>query len=194
MLVFGMTTTLDAIVLTARMPNIARAVRDLPRAADKVADVFQGTLVAEAPRKTGLLVLNASVRDERGAHGTDRYSVSVGPFSRLGYPTDKAPSGRIKSFVNAHKKDREIRGTMPPVPSAAWWYLTQKGKGTLLADRLAGKYGMAGGKPRYWQALVDARVPDKFGGMRPKQTFLEDAHLAARYIFMSQSVGLQRLL
>lgn len=180
-------------LVVSKVDGIRTRLPGLYLYAGEMADTFAGTIQSNAPRNTNLLVVAASMTERKGVIGKGTYSASVGPFRLLGYPTDAAPRGTIKQLVREHKGNREITGGMPPTPRAAWWYLAKAGRGSLLAGRLAGRYGMAGARPRYWQALHEGKVPSFTGGVRPRNTFISDAHAAAfaRYVARSSEIGRQ---
>lgn len=159
----------------------------------ELASTFASEIQSGAPRNTNLLVVAASITEHKGTIGKGTYTASVGPFRLLGYPSDVAPRGTIKQFVKEHKGNRGITGGMPPTPRAAWWYLAKAGRDNLLTGRLSGRYGMAGARPRYWQALHEGKVPSFTGGVRPRNTFISDAHAAAfaRYVARSSEIGRQ---
>lgn len=120
-----------------------------------------------APYKTGWMVTNAS--DIETNFGSSGLTVGVGPFSKLGYPTDSAmPKGQIASFIRRHKK---MRGHVPSNKRAAWWALAKEGKDKLLEER-------AGRKPRYWQAIQEQQVPDRDGGILNTVPFISMANNA----------------
>lgn len=162
--------------------------------AGEMASTFASEIQSGAPRKTNVLAVAASLTERKGAMGKGTYSVSVGPFRLLGYPTDAAPRGTIKQLVREHKGNKGITGGMPPTPRAAWWYLAKAGRSNLLTGRLAGRFGMSGGKPRYWQAIHEGKVPDYFGGMRPRNTFISDAHAAAFSLYIARSSQVGRFM
>lgn len=120
-----------------------------------------------APKKTGWMAANASEIVQHG--GSDSVTIGVGPFSKLGYPTDSAmPKGQIASFISRHKK---LRGHIPSSPRGAWWALAKEGKDKLLDER-------TGRKPRYWQAIEEQQVPDRDGGILDTTPFISMANNA----------------
>lgn len=180
--------------LRSRVDNAKKRLPDIYEYVDEIANAFVIEVRSSAPRKTNLLVIAASTIERKGGRGSGDYSVGVGPFHALGYPSDSAPRNKIRQFINDNKGNREITGGMPPVPRAAWSYLTRKGQNTLLFGRLAGRYGMYGGKPRYWQAMHEGTVPSITGGVRPRNMFIDYAHSSALARYVSRSTSLGRSL
>lgn len=128
---------------------------------------YSGHIANFAPKKTGWMALNASEIVQQ--NGADSVTVGVGPFSKLGYPTDSAmPKGQIASFISRHKK---LRGHVPSSPRGAWWALAKEGKDKLLEER-------TGRKPRYWQAIEEQQVPDRDGGILDTTPFISMANNA----------------
>jgi len=144
---------------------------------------FMFTLQAEAPRDTGWMASSmATIEKTRGGYG-------VAPYSKIGAPSNRAPRNTIRAFLEDYPQYRErtrvkTKSNKPrkrlnrkAFPSA-WYFLPAEAKRKLAALRRAGLYGMSGPSPRYWQAIVEGRVPSISGGMRGDD-FLEEAYAAA---------------
>ncbi len=144
-----------------------------------VGRVYSQFISSFAPKKTGWMAMNASeIVHQKGANSI---TVGVGPFSKLGYPTDSAmPKGQIASFIAANPS---LRGSPPDTPRGAWWTLAKAGKDKLQSERM-------GRKPRYWQAIQEQRVPTQDGGILNTAAFIS----VANSVIQSYISRIQRLL
>lgn len=166
----GMEQCIPAMVL--KMQQIDASWDEI----ENVARRFSSAIRGSAPKSTGALAATASIIEWDAPQGSvTPVSIGVGPFSKLGYPSDKAPSGIIERFV---RDNPSKRGGRPPAARAAWWYLSAAGKQTLAAERVAGRYGSFGGKPRYWQAVAEGTVPSKSGADLPANDYIVHAYSA----------------
>lgn len=151
-----------------------RTMRNLTQAKGEVvglASSWSANVYASAPKDTTRMAHTVSLIEPTNVVGDD-VGFGVGPFDRLGYPTNNAPRGLIGRFV---QNNPDLRGAMPPVPRAAWWYLARGGKEKLKVER-------TGEKPAYWQAVQEQAVPSKDGGILPTIPYITLANNAIRHI------------
>lgn len=153
----------------------------------QIANAFSGTVESQAPRDTGWMAGAASRMIKSAQPG--RISYKVGPFSELGNPRKRAPRNTIRAFLEDYPqyRDRTLVKTKTNKPRkrlrrkpfpGAWHFLSAEAKNKLKALRRAGMYGTDGPSPRYWQAIVEYRVPG-MGGNMGGDDFLEDAYIVA---------------
>lgn len=153
-----------------------RTMRNLTQAKGEVvglASSWSANVYASAPKDTTRMAHTVSLIEPTNVVGDD-VGFGVGPFDRLGYPTNNAPRGLIGQFISAYPAER---GTKPPkgLERASWWYLTTAGKKILRGTRMAEK-------PAYWQAVQEQMVPDMDGGILPTIPYITLANNAIRHI------------
>lgn len=151
-----------------------RTMRNLTQAKGEVVGLvssWAANAYAAAPKDTTRMAHTVSqIEPIRAADGDVGFG--AGPFDKLGYPTSDAPRGLISQFV---QDNPDLRGTMPPVPRAAWWFLARGGKEKLKVERM-------GQKPAYWQAVQEQMVPSKDGGILKTIPYITLANESIRHI------------
>lgn len=166
---FSATVTVD--LASWRLPIAARHIYYVEPELLRAALAFSGGIIARGPRETGRMVAAASHIEAGGTSVVEQW-IGVGPFRLLGEPSDIAPQGQISAFIAANPR---LRGSRPPTARGAWWTLSRHGQAKLRGERMLGMWGMAGGLPRYWQAIHEHEVPTKTGG-RIGSNFIDQAH------------------
>ena len=132
-----------------------------------LADILAFVLYQNAPVDTGLLQKNLTWTGRPRHDAENTWSAVVGSWGRIGSPEDKAPSGTIAAFLEAHpeykmgnetkdeRRERRLRASerkeagigsvfntwMVDRSRYAWWLLSLEARRVLQQERLAGKFG-----------------------------------------------------